>query len=190
MTDLHDDREDRLRNLIRAHGRTVRACLARRERDPASVEDLWIDVFALASERLDELAPLPESTQRSWLMRTASNLTANHARKNTTRRTTLEMLRREPLPFVPSAEDDAELRAADAESDLRSNAIRAALQLLDPAERQVLVLHAIGYDGPRIASEMSISHAAARKRLMRARFAFRQAYIDPVVHESTARAQP
>jgi hypothetical protein len=37
---------------------------------------------------------------------------------------------------------------------------------------------------------MSISHAAARKRLMRARFALRQAYVDPVVHDSTMRAQP
>lgn len=190
MTDLRDDRDDRLRNLISTHGRTVRACLARLERDPASVEDLWVDVFALASERLDELARLPGSTQRSWLVRTASNLTANHARKNTTRRKTLEALRRDPLPFVASAEEDAELRVADAESELRSDAIRAALDVLEPAERQVLVLHAIGYDGPRIAAEMSISHAAARKRLMRARFALRQAYVDPFVHDSTTRAQP
>ena len=58
------------------------------------------------------------------------------------------------------------------------------------AARQVLVLHAIGYDGPRIAAEMSISQAAARKRLMRARFALRQAYVDPVVHENATRAQP
>ena len=100
------------------------------------------------------------------------------------------MLRREPVPFVSSAEDDAELRAAADESDLRSNAIRTALQRLDAAERQVLVLHAIGYDGPRIADEMSISHAAARKRLMRARFAFRQTYIDPVDVETTPRTQP
>ncbi|HYN31972.1 MAG TPA: sigma-70 family RNA polymerase sigma factor [Ilumatobacteraceae bacterium] len=190
MTDLRDDREDRLRNLIRVHGRTVRACLARLERDPASVDDLWVDVFALASERLDELAPLPDSTQRSWLVRTASNLTANHARKNNTRRKTLETLRRDPLPFVPSAEEDAELRLADAESELRSDALRAALDMLEPAARQVLVLHAIGYDGPRIAAEMSISQAAARKRLMRARFALRQAYVDPVVHENATRAQP
>ena len=189
MTDPHHQ-EDRLRNLISTHGRTVRACLTRRERDPASVEDLWTDVFALASERLDELASLSETAQRSWLIRTASNLTANHARRNATRRKTLEMLRREPLPFVSSAEDDAELRAAADESDLRSNAIRTALQRLDAAERQVLVLHAIGYDGPRIAHEMSISHAAARKRLMRARFAFRETYTDPVDVETTTRAQP
>ncbi len=62
--------------------------------------------------------------------------------------------------------------------------------MLNLAERQVLVLDAIGYDGPGIAAEMSISHAAARKRLMRARFALRQVYVDPVVHESTTRAQP
>jgi RNA polymerase sigma factor (sigma-70 family) len=189
VTDLHD-REDHLRNLISVHGRVVRACLTRRERDPASVEDLWTDVFALACERLDELAALSDAAQRSWLLRTASNLTANHARKNATRRRTLEILRREPLPFVPSAEDDAALRDAADESDLRSTAIRTALQRLDAAERQVLVLHAIGHDGPSIAAEMSISHAAARKRLMRARFAFRQAYIDPVDVGATTRAQP
>jgi DNA-directed RNA polymerase specialized sigma24 family protein len=77
---------------------------------------------------------------------------------------------------------------ADAESELRSDALRAALNALEPAERQVLVLHAIGYDGPRIAAEMSISHAAARKRLMRARHSLRQLYIDPVVHDGKTKA--
>lgn len=189
MTDQHSDSEKQLRDLIGAHGRTVRACLARREHDRASVEELWVDVFAVAAERLDELVALPVGVQQSWLLRTASNLTANHSRRNATRRSTLERLRHEPLAIAVSAEEEVELRADDQDSVVRSGAVRAALDRLNPADRQVLVLHAIGYDGPRIAVEISLSESATRKRLMRARRAFRDVYVDPLINTTSAQEE-
>lgn len=179
MTEQSRDVEAGVRGLIDAHGRSVRALLSRREFDFRTVDELWADVFALAAQRLDDLADLPSMAQRSWLIRTANHLTANHSRRAATRRRTLEQLARQPLPFVESAEAEAEQREADRFSVRQSSAIRAALARLAPNERQVLLLNAIGYDGPRIAAELSITQVAARKRLMRARYAFRAVYVEP-----------
>ena len=105
VADDNDDREQVLRALMNAHGRTVRAVLARSERSRDDVDELWADVFLLAYR-----------------------------------------------------------------------AVAATLQRLRPVDRQVLVLDALGHDGPSIGRQLGISAGAARKRLMVARIAFRQQF--------------
>ncbi|HEY6615277.1 MAG TPA: sigma-70 family RNA polymerase sigma factor [Vicinamibacterales bacterium] len=195
MTDDNDDREQNLRALIGAHGQTVRAVLARSERSREDADELWADVFLLAFRRLDELSELSDGQQRGWLIRTASNLAANHGRRRTSWRRMLDRLAREPLEHQPLPEDAvqfAEQRVAD---DDRSRAVQATLHRLRAADRQVLVLDALGHDGPSIGRQLSISSGAARKRLMVARIAFRQQFgapsdePSPAVPPASARAR-
>ena len=89
MTDDTQDRERLLRGLMDSHGGAVRIIVARHEHDQTEAEEVWSDVFQLAYERIQDVANLPESQQRSWLLRTARFLTANRGRRNATRRRTL-----------------------------------------------------------------------------------------------------
>jgi len=82
VTNEMQERERLLRSLIGVHGRTVRAAVARNERDRRDADELWADVFHLAYTRIDELAGLSEDQQRSWLVRTARYLAANSGRRN------------------------------------------------------------------------------------------------------------
>lgn len=165
-----------LRSLIDAHGRTVRAAAARNEFDRRDVDEVWADVFQLAYKRVGQLAGLSEDQQRSWLVRTARYLAANRGRKVATRRRAFERLIREPLPWVPTPEDELIETTQRREQQEESDAIRVTLAGLPTRDRQVLVLNALGHDGPSIADHLGISPGAARKRLMNARVAFRQAH--------------
>ena len=188
-TRVVSNEEQLLRQLMDVHGRVVRIALARREYNRQDVEELWGDVFELAFERIAEIAGLPESLQRTWLIRTANFLTANHGRRSATRRRTFARLRREPLQIQPSAQEEFDTRAEIGESERRSEAIRITLSSLHVAHREVLVLHALGYDGPGIADQLGISAVAARKRLMRARVAFRLAFDEPNHLSEPSRAE-
>ena len=168
-----------LRNLVGAHGRIVRAAVARNEHDQRDADEVWADVFHLAYGRIDELTGLSEEQQRSWLVKAARYLTANTGRRNATRRRAFERLIREPLQWVPTPEDELIETSQRREQQEESEAIRVTLAGLPTRDRQVLVLNALGHDGPSIAGHLGISPAAARKRLMNARIAFRQAH--PVV---------
>jgi RNA polymerase sigma factor (sigma-70 family) len=183
-------REQDLRALIDAHGQTVRVVLSRVERDREDVNELWADVFQVAFLRLDDLSQLSEGQQRGWLIRTAGNLAANHARRRTSWRRMLERVLREPMEPSTSPEDTALEAEQRAEEDATSAAIRAALVQLRVVDRQVLVLDALGHDGPSIGRELGISPGAARKRLMVARIAFRQQFRVPADEPAQSRTQP
>lgn len=179
VADDNDDREQVLRALMNAHGRTVRAVLARSERSRDDVDELWADVFLLAYRRLAELSELSDGQQRGWLLRTANYLVANHGRRRASWRRMLDRLAREPIQGQPLPDETVHQAEERLEGDNTSWAVAATLLRLRPVDRQVLVLDALGHDGPSIGRQLGISAGAARKRLMVARIAFRQQFAAP-----------
>ena len=65
-------------------------------------------------------------------------------------------------------------------------AVGMALSKLNAAQRQVLVLRALGHDGPSIGRLLGITAGTARKRLMVARAAFMAAYAHLNAADGTA----
>ncbi len=193
MADDNDHREQVLRNLIYVHGRTVRTVLSRSERSRDDVDELWADVFLVAFRRLDELAVLSVGAQRGWLIRTATHLLANHGRRQVSWRRMLGRLAHEPLEPQLTPEEMAQSNEDNREAATTSQAIEDALGRLRAADRQVLVLDALGFDGPGIGRHLGISPGAARKRLMVARIAFRQEFgasKSPLPDLSSDQVQP
>lgn len=174
MADDNDEREQALRDLISAHGRMVRVVLSRSECNSHDVDELWSDVFMLAFRRLDELVALPAGRQRGWFIRTSLYLVANHGRRNRSWRRMLDRLAHEPLEqqLTPEAELERAHQAEEKRAALQE--IERAMHALRDSDRQVLILDALGLDGPAIGREFGISAGAARKRLMVARTALRQ----------------
>lgn len=169
LTDEQHDDRDSFRRFVAAHERMVRAVLSRSEGNASDVEELCADVFVLAYGSFEELVPLNAAQQRVWLARTARFLTANHGRRAATRRRTSRRLRALPaLDAVESAEDTVVSHDADA--------VGRALASLDAGHRQVLVLRALGHDGPSIGRMLGVTAGTARKRLMMARAAFAAAF--------------
>jgi len=162
-----------LHELVDAHGAAVDSLLRGLEADRTAREDLWSEVFTVAYRRIDDVAHLDERQARAWLITVTRNVTANHARRATTRRRTLEQLSREPALREPSAEAEYLAAIPDGQRDRR---ISAAWHSLPHAHREVLALDANGLRGPDIALTLDISHQAARSRLMRARRAFLTAF--------------
>lgn len=165
----HDDREE-FRRFLGAHERMVRAVLSRSEGNASDVEELCADVFVLAYERFGELSGLSVVQQRAWSARTAGFLMANHGRRAATRRRTAKRLR--ALPVIDEVES-----AEDTVVSHGEGAAGMALASLDARQRQVLVLRALGHDGPSIGRMLDITAGTARKRLMVARAAFTAAYM-------------
>lgn len=180
MIDDSQERERLLRELMDSHGGAVRVLVARYEHDRNEAEEVWSDVFQLAYERILEVGNLPEAHQRSWLLRTARFLVANRGRRNATRRRAFDRLRYQPLSMAPSAEDEFVSFVEDGEAQRTSSLVREALLRLRFEHRQVLILHALGNNGPSIARQLGITHEAARKRLMTARIEFRRLHPEPV----------
>lgn len=168
-----DSQEQKLRALINAHARHVSWLIARRERDPMTREELLADVFEIAYRHLAELSSLPPAVVRSWLLRTATNVTANEARRGAARRRLIQRLSSETPPVVPSPEDQAVAEANRRELHRR---LGATFEQMTPAHQSLLARDAVGQNGPAIAADLGISHQAARSRLMRARSAFARRY--------------
>lgn len=189
MADEPREREEALRRLICVHERVVRAALSRIEFDYHAVDELTADTFALAYFRLEQLVPLGHAQQRGWLLKTASYLAANHGRRQATYRRAVDRWAREPFDAQLPGPEAAVLEAAQSEETAsRSAALRAALASLPERHREVLVLDALGHDGPAVGRRLNVSPGAARKRLMLARIALREAYADQVVPESEPEA--
>ena len=170
--------DEAFRVLVRTNARAVRSIIGRREHDRMEVDEISADVFALAYARMDTLGAVSEGEVRSWLFRTARFLTANEVRRSMSRRRLYERLQREPLPL--SAAPDDELAAWDDEVVAQQQSARISVALADlrPDYRRALVMDALGHKGRDIGSAMAISPNAARKRLMRARAAFRLSYLE------------
>jgi RNA polymerase sigma-70 factor, ECF subfamily len=149
----------------------------RQTRNTTIAQDIQADVFAVAWRRFDELARLDTAMQRAWLLRATRLIHLNADRRQRTARRTADLLRQKELSSVTIAF----VSAAPSFDD----AVQAALDLLKPADREVLELVAWeDLNGKQLATVLGVTHQAARLRLMRARRAFQ------VVHEGLADARP
>ena len=82
--------------------------------------------------------------------------------------------------MAPSAEDQFVTVVEDDEERQSADLVREALLGLRFEYRQILILHALGHNGPSIARQLGISHDAVRKRLMMARTEFRRVHPEQV----------
>ena len=174
-TDHHVD-EDAFRALVRTYAWPVRSVIERYEKNRMEIEEISADVFALAHHHMANLSHASEGQVRSWLLRTARYMTSNKVRRGISRRRLYERLLREPLEMAASPDD--ELAALDDAAAVRAESARVNSVLADlrPDYRMALVMAALGQHGTEIAVALGICDNAARKRLMRARAAFREEY--------------
>ncbi len=129
-----------------------------------SVEDLAQQIFIKMARALDRLqAP---AQFESWLFRLARNTCIDHLRR--------QKLRRIFLPFSAEHEDVPEPPGAVDTEEL--DALRHALAQLRPQDRALLALVQEGRSHAEIAETLSITVAAVKARLHRAREQLRHYY--------------
>jgi RNA polymerase sigma-70 factor (ECF subfamily) len=129
-----------------------------------SVEDLAQQIFIKMVRALERLqAP---AQFESWLFRLARNTCIDHLRR--------QKLRRIFMPFSPEHEDVPEPPGAVDTEEL--DALRHALGQLRPQDRALLALVQEGRSHAEIAEALSITVAAVKARLHRAREQLRQYY--------------
>ena len=150
---------------------------ARRRTDAATADDIVADAFLTAWRRRDDV---PGGAERPWLFGVARNLIRNAARSKRRRRAAQARLE---LVRPPEADDPA-----DSASDERSTLLRAALDALSEADREVLML--VAWEELRhaeIGQVLGISANAAAIRVHRARKRL-AAQIDRLEREDRASA--
>lgn len=148
----------RLEELFAAHAPAVRA-YARRRTDPASADDVVMEVFVVACRRLDAVPdePLP------WLLGCARRVLANQRR--TAHRSDALVVRISSTLGSPTLEPDAGER------------LEQALSALRESDREVLLLNAWDdLDGAALGTVLGCSRTAAAVRLHRARRRLAAAY--------------
>lgn len=148
--------DDAFVDVYRRHLPAMTAYLRRRV-EATAVEDLAADVFAIAWRKRDTVAA---GEELPWLYRIASNLVANHRRKQAASASFLAGLR--PVDSAPTAED---IVVAD-------RTLAEAWGRLRPREREVLALALLDDLPPAsIAAALGISVNAASIRVHRAKAA-------------------
>ena len=152
------------RELILSYQRRIAGFVYAITNRSDSVEDLAQQVFIKMCRAIDRLqAP---AQFESWLFRLARNTCIDHLRR--------QKLRRIFLPFAPEHEDVAEPPGAVDTEEL--DALRHALAQLRPQDRALLALVQEGRSHVEIAETLSITVAAVKARLHRARDHLRQHY--------------
>ena len=149
------DASDRFTAAFQRHYVQVYAYALRRV-DDASAQDVVAETFLAAWRRIDQLPddPLP------WLYRTAGYCIANHGRGG----------RRQDRLAGRLAAAGAVNAPDHAETVVESARLRGALAMLDPADREALLLVAWeGLDHRAAAYAADCSAATFRVRLFRAR---------------------
>ena len=147
--------------LVRRYLRPAHAVALGVLGNPADAEDVCQDAFLAALEKLDECRD-PERFA-AWLLRIVRNRALNFRERRTRREG-------EPLERVPAAAAGGDDPARDAErSELRERLV-AALDLLPPSQREVVLLHDLeGWAHREIAELLGTSEGAVRVRLFEAR---------------------
>jgi RNA polymerase sigma-70 factor, ECF subfamily len=148
----------RLEELFTAHAPAVRAYALRRT-DPASADDVVMEVFVVACRRLDAVPakPLP------WLLGCARRVLANQRR--TVRRSDALVIR------IGSALCGAPVEPGASER------LEIALATLRESDREVLLVNAWDdLDGAALGTVLGCSRTAAAVRLHRARRRLGAAY--------------
>jgi RNA polymerase sigma-70 factor, ECF subfamily len=157
--------------LYRATASDVFAYAMTLVRDRASAEDVTALTFERAYRRQASFDP-KRGSQRAWLFGIARNAALDELR---TRKRTTALLADPEDPTAATASDDG-----DADAAARRATVRAALEQLDPRERELIALkfHA-GLSNGEIAKVLGISTANAGTRVHRAVTRLRKACHAP-----------
>ena len=148
--------------LFKEHVAGIASYCGWRARSAGEVDDAVAEVFLVAWRRLEEV-PRGEAG-RAWLYATARRVIANQARSAARRTRLQEKLNAQPEPAQPT-DDPFAARVED------------ALAVLDPADREILLLTEWeGLAPAEIAKVIRRPAVTVRGRLHRARRRFRAAY--------------
>ena len=142
-------------------------------RDRAAAEDVTAAAFERAYRRHATFDPR-RGTRRAWLFGIARNAALDELRR---RRRTAALLADPEDPATPGPATAAE---ADEEAAVRRAAVRAALEQLEPRERELIALkvHA-GLSNAEIARVLGVSESNAGTRVHRAVTRLRKACHAP-----------
>lgn len=173
--------ERALRALVVTHyDRLLAYCLRRARGDLDLCRDATQETFVQAVERLRSYDPSRcGGNPASWLFGLAQNA-LRRSRARTRAHESVERLLESGDPAVFAAlariEDDP-FGAALLEREETSAVVRAALQRLRPAVREILVAkHIEGANAAVLARRLGIGESAVESRLVRARAQFRAAF--------------
>ena len=158
--------------VFERHHPAVHRYLARRlGRDLA--DELAAETFAIAFAKRGRY-DLSFEDARPWLFGIATKLAQRHWRRE--ERELRAYARTGVDPAAPSSDEQVNARA---DSAVAGPALAAALAVLTPKERDVLLLYAWEQlDQPEIAAALSISPGTVKSRLHRARNRIRQSLAD------------
>jgi RNA polymerase sigma-70 factor (ECF subfamily) len=149
---------DELEQLYQTTYAAVVRFLYRKVWDADRAEDLAQEVFVRA------LSHRPEKP-RAWVFAVAANLARDEARAAVRRKKHLTLLKGDPVSRPveePSVEDQVE-------HDERMSEVKAALDMLTPRDREVLLLWDAGMSYPEIAAQTGLAVGAIGTTLARAR---------------------
>ncbi len=151
--------------FFREHERAIFTYLYRITGDEQTAYDLSQETFVRAWQRYERIRGYERPV--AWLFRVATNLALNERRNRTSPARNTVALDGEHDP----ASSDHAWRTAE------RDAIREALQAMPTRQRAALVLREVyGLSGEEVAAALSVSHAAAKMLLSRAREQFRRYY--------------
>lgn len=145
--------------------------------DPAAVEDVCADVFVVALRRFDEISGLPDHRARLWLLRVTELRCLNHYRARSRRDRAYMRVATDPLTG-PDSFNELGFEFLESTSPIAER-VQRALAMLSPAYQEVLRLDMFeDMTGPQIAKLLHTTPLAVRLRLMRAKRAFRQTFVE------------
>lgn len=176
------DAHQRFDELYRSLASPILAYAARRTTSPHDAADVMAEAFAVAWRRIDDVPAGDEA--RPWLYGVARGVLANHHRGDLRRRRLSERVAADLADAVRSSvvahadpADDAGRAARDAVgATFGVPAVQAALDALDEADRELLML--LAWDDLtrfEVAQVLGCSPATLRVRLHRARSRFQTA---------------
>jgi RNA polymerase sigma factor (sigma-70 family) len=168
------ERRRRFNALFESYSSDIVAYCGWRADSASDAQDAVAEVFLTAWRRLDRM---PEGDEaRVWLYATARRVIANQRRSNRRRVALQERL----------ALEAASRPQAQPESDKEETLVHAALRLLGPRDREVLLLAEWeGLSAAQIATVLGCLTVTARGRLHRARRRFRAAFEDLLANEGS-----
>ena len=152
-----------LAEVYRTTYRALVRFLYRKVWDAARAEDLAQEAFARA------VVHKPDDA-RGWLFIVAANMARDDARRAARERRHLTLLKAEPQASEPAAADDA------LQAENERTRVRAALELLTPRDREVLLLWDSGMSYDEIAAQTGLARGAIGTTLARARRRLVEAY--------------
>jgi RNA polymerase sigma factor (sigma-70 family) len=157
-----EGRDDRCVRLLHEHDRALRRLAASYERDPSKQQDLLQDIWLAVWQALPRFRG--ECSERTFVFRIAHNRAVSHIDHWQRRR--VDSLD-EAAP-IPTMQPDPE-RALSTQQ--RHERLRAAVQALPLALRQIVVLSLEGLSHAEIADIVGITDNNVAVRLTRARAA-------------------